>query len=138
MYVLHAHWQPGTIVNQLGALCLWAEKSGPHGAGEKLDKRRRTARPHPFAAARPQLRDLLLRLSGGEIDAPDSARRDTRWRCASPAAAPARSPRPNCSTQGAFDADAPTLVPWEMPTMPLPAAAATASPRRPAHNCTAA
>ncbi len=70
MYVLHAHWQPNTAATQLGALCLWAESSGAQGAGEKLDRRRRTARPHPFAAARPQLRDLLTRLSGVDVKDP--------------------------------------------------------------------
>jgi superfamily II DNA or RNA helicase len=124
MYVLHAHWQPGTAVNQLGALCLWAEKSGPHGAGEKLDKRRHTSQPHPFAAARPQLRDLLLRLSGGEIDAPDTARRDALLVLRLPSGRTGPQPSPQLIQAGSFDAAAPALAPWEMPMLALPAAIA--------------
>ena len=99
-------------------------KVGAARCGEKLDKRRRTARPHPFAAARPQLRELLLRLSGGEIDAPDSARSDTLLALRLPSGRTGPQPSPQLIHEWSFDAGAPALAPWEMPTMPLPAAPA--------------
>ena len=124
MYVLHAHWQPGAAATHLGTLCLWAEKSGAPGAGEKLDRRRRTARPHPFAAARPQLRDLLTRLSGVDVKDPATTHDEAVLELRLPSGRTGPQPSPQLIHEWSFDTETPALLPWEMPTLPLSAAAA--------------
>ncbi len=127
MYVLHAHWQPSTAAPHLGALCLWGESSDAQGAGEKAG-RRRTPRPHPFAAARPQLHDLLTRLSGFDVKdrskEPRIAHDETMLALRLPSGRIGPQPSPQLIHEWSFDAETPALSPWAMPMLALDAAAA--------------
>ena len=124
MYVLHAHWQPRTAATELGSLCLWGEKSDAHTPREKLDRRRRTAQPHPFAVEQPQLRDLLMRLCGLDLKGPGAAQGETVLALRLPTGRTAPQPSPQLIHEWKFDEGALALLPWEMPMLALGAAEA--------------
>ena len=86
---------------------------------EKLDRRRRTAQPHPFAIERPQLRDLLMRLCGLDHEGPAPAQCETVLALRLPSGRTAPQPSPQLVHEGSFNQDALALLPWEMPMLAL-------------------
>ncbi len=66
MNIIHAHWQPPVLPEQLGRFLIWSESSDAVAAPAKIDRRRKL-HPHPFAGDEAGLRGRVAKLTGLEL-----------------------------------------------------------------------
>jgi len=114
MNVLHVHWRPPQTPGESGAIYFWAEttKNGP--PARKVDRRRRTAQPHPFALNAAQVQARLAALTGlpvlGEPDAITLRLPTLRM---------GPQPSPGLVQDWDMGRDAPILRAWRIPALKL-------------------
>ncbi len=70
MNVLHAHWQPPQSPAETGTFSLWSETTDSPPPTAKIDRRARTARPHPFAGKAADLPRQIVALTGLHLPGP--------------------------------------------------------------------
>ena len=114
MIVLHAHWLPPTKPEFDGAFSIWAEDASASPATAKVDRRKRTAQPHPFALTRSRLAATIRTLTGLE---PAATRAELMLRLPTGRSGP--QPSPLLLHNWPADTTKPTLHPWQIPAIQL-------------------
>ncbi len=114
MNVLHAHWQPPNSPAETGTFSLWSETTDSPPPTAKIDRRLRTARPHPFAGKAADLPRQILALTG--LHLPGKA---ASLSLCLPTLRTAPQPSPHLTHNWDLDNAAPILLPWQMPCQNL-------------------
>ena len=114
MNVLHAHWQPPQSPAETGTFSLWSETTDSPPPTAKIDRRARTARPHPFAGEAADLPRQIVALTG--LHLPGTA---ASLSLRLPTLRTAPQPSPHLTHNWDLDNATPVLLPWQMPCRTL-------------------